>query len=71
MFPAMAEEWQEQANAQRGWGKFQLADFQRLKARYGVNWVVVEVEQPGAAALMCPYGNSRVRVCRIESQASQ
>jgi hypothetical protein len=68
MFPALAEEWQEQVNAQRGWKKFQLADFQKLKARYGVDWVVVEIEQPGAVGLACPYGNSRVRVCRIESE---
>jgi hypothetical protein len=67
MFPALAEEWQEQVNAQREWNKFRLADFQKLKARYGVDWVVVEVELPGAVGLWCPYGNSRVRVCRIES----
>jgi len=66
MFPAMAEEWQEQVNAQREWAKFQLADFQKLKARYGVDWVVVE--QPSVAGLSCPYGNSRVRVCRIEPE---
>jgi hypothetical protein len=66
MFPALAEEWQEQVNAQREWTKFQLADFQKLKARYGVDWVVVEVEQPGATGLACPYRNSRVRVCKIE-----
>jgi hypothetical protein len=67
MFPALAEEWQEQVNAQRGWVKFQLADFQKLKARYGVDWIVVEVKQPGAVGLLCPYGNSQVRVCRIDS----
>jgi hypothetical protein len=66
MFPALAEEWQEQVNAQREWTKFQLADFQKLKARYGVDWVVVEVDQPGATGLACPYRNSRVRVCKIE-----
>jgi hypothetical protein len=68
MFPALAEEWQDQVNAQREWNKFQLADFKKLTARYGVDWVVVEVEQPGAAGLACPYGNVRVRVCRIESE---
>ncbi len=66
MFPGLAEEWHEQVNAQRAWNKFQLADFQNLKARYGVDWVVVE--QPGVLGLACPYGNSRVRVCRIESE---
>jgi hypothetical protein len=67
MFPALAEEWQEQVNAQREWKKFQLADFQRLKARYGVNWVVVE--QPGLTGLTCSYENTRVRVCRVEPAA--
>ena len=66
MFPNLAEEWRDQVNAQRGWKKFQLADFQRLKTRYGVDWVVVE--QPGAAGLACPYGNWRVRVCTIDSE---
>jgi hypothetical protein len=68
MFPALAEEWQEQVNAERGWNTFQLADFQKLKARYGVDWVVVEVEQPGVGGLTCPYGNSRVRVCSIKAE---
>lgn len=64
MFPALADEWQEQVNAQQGWKKFELANFQKLHARFGVNWVVLE--QPGVAGLDCPYGNSRVLVCRIK-----
>lgn len=64
MFPALAEEWQEQVNAQHGWKQFQLADFRRLKGRYGIHWVVLE--QPGVAGLTCPYTNWRVRVCTIE-----
>jgi hypothetical protein len=67
MFPALAEEWRDQVNAQRGWKNFQLADFQRLKTRYGVDWVVVE--QPGVSGLTCPYGNWRVQVCSIDSGA--
>jgi hypothetical protein len=67
MFPALAQEWQEQVNAQREWTKFQLADFQKLKARYKITWVVVE--QPGVTGLACPYENWRVRVCRIDSEA--
>jgi hypothetical protein len=67
MFPNLAEEWREQVSAQRGWKKFQLADFQKLKTRYGVDWIVLE--QPGVAGLVCPYGNWRVRVCAISSEA--
>jgi hypothetical protein len=64
MFPALAEDWKEQVVAQGGWKKFQLADFQKLNARYSVDWVVVE--QPGVDGLACPYENWRVRVCRIK-----
>ena len=64
MFPALAEKWAEQVDAQTGWKHFGLADFERLKRRYGVNWVVVE--QPGVAGLECPYRNGRVIVCRID-----
>ena len=63
MFPALADKWQEQVDAQRGWKTFQLADFQKLNARYSIDWVVLE--QPGVDGLTCPYQNSRVRVCRI------
>ena len=65
MFPALAEEWHEQVVAQQGWKTFQLSDFQKLKSRYGVNWVVVE--QPGADGLACPYANWRLRVCTVDS----
>ena len=64
MFPALAETWKQQVDAQRGWKGFQLADFQKLKTIYGVDWVVLE--QPGVDGLACPYGNWRVRVCKIK-----
>jgi len=66
MFPALAEKWQEQVNAQRGWKEFQLSDFQKLKTRYSVDWVVLE--QPGVDGLTCPYENLRVRVCTLDSK---
>ena len=64
MFPAMADEWWRQVQAQSGWSKFQLQDFQRLQRAYGVNWVVLQ--PPGVARLDCPYQNSTVKVCRLE-----
>jgi hypothetical protein len=64
MFPALAREWKEQVDARRGWKEFQRLDFLRLKARYGVDWVVLQ--QPGARGLNCPYENERVLVCRID-----
>ncbi|HEY1270427.1 MAG TPA: hypothetical protein VGF08_00500, partial [Terriglobales bacterium] len=63
MFPAMAEAWREQVRAQQEWRKFQLADFQALKRRFGIDWIVLQ--QPGLAGLPCPYQNSAVQVCRL------
>jgi hypothetical protein len=65
MFPdlPLAEHVQEQVAAQQGWSNFQLADFQRLKKQYGVNWAVVD--QQGDLGLDCPYANATLRVCRI------
>jgi hypothetical protein len=64
MFPAMANEWLRQMQAQTGWSKFQAQDFRRLKAQYGVSWVVLQ--QPGIAGLDCPYRNAAVLVCKVD-----
>ena len=61
MFPPLAEEWLRQVQAHSGWQKFQLADFARLRAAYGVDWVVVQ--PPGLAGGHCPYRNEAVLVC--------
>ncbi len=62
--PGLAARWREEVEAQRGWEHFGTTDFQRLKARFGVNWVLVE--RPGHGDLQCPYENPAVRVCRLE-----
>ncbi|MGH9511719.1 MAG: hypothetical protein ACRD2U_06245 [Terriglobales bacterium] len=64
MFPPLAEEWFAQVQAQSGWKHFQLRDFRRLQAKYGVNWIVVQT--PGLAGLNCPYENASVKVCRLD-----
>jgi len=64
MFPALAAEWSEQVNARRGWKRFERADFLRLKARFGVDWVVLQ--SPEQHGLNCPYRNDRMLVCRLE-----
>jgi len=64
MFPSLADEWWDRVSALKDWKNFQPADFQSLKRRYGVNWVVVK--QPGLAGLECPYENEQVRVCRLD-----
>jgi hypothetical protein len=63
MFPAMADEWLRQVQAQTGWKEFQAQDFQRLRLDFGVTWVVLQ--SPGVPRLDCPYRNSAVMVCRL------
>jgi hypothetical protein len=63
MFPPLSVEWAQQIEDQKNWKQFGKEDFERLRQKYGVSWVVVE--QPGPAGLDCPYENSVVRVCRV------
>lgn len=64
MFPPLSVKWLEQVQDQKDWKQFQKEDFERLRQKYGVSWIVIE--QPGTPGLECPYENSAVRVCRIE-----
>jgi hypothetical protein len=63
MFPALAETWLQQVNAQDGWSLFSEQDFHRLKSSYGVDWVILE--HPENEDLSCPYHNEGVSICRI------
>ena len=63
LVPELAEVWARQVQAQKGWTHFQLADFERLKAEFGVNWVLVAYPQP--VGLACQWHNEAVSVCRI------
>ena len=63
MFPALAQTWLEQVNAQQGWKNFGAEDFARLYRQFGVNWVVLQ--QPGVAGMECPYQNASLVVCRV------
>jgi hypothetical protein len=65
MFPALAQSWLEQTRSQQGWKDFTAADFERLRQKYGVGWLVLQQAQ--SAGLECPYQNSAVLVCRIPS----
>jgi hypothetical protein len=64
MFPPLSVKWLEQFQDQKNWKQFQEEDFERLRQKYGVSWVVIE--QPGEPGLECPYQNSAVRVCRVD-----
>jgi hypothetical protein len=61
--PELAVVWEQQVQAQKGWARFQLDDFERLKAVYGVNWVLVAYPQP--IGLACQWHNNSLTICRI------
>lgn len=61
--PRLAVTWQQQQLATRGWKHFQLADFERLKGQFGVDWALVYYPAPGGLA--CKWHNSRLAVCQI------
>ncbi len=64
MFPPLSVLWAQQIQDQKNWKQLGKSDFERLRQKYGVSWVVVE--QPGPAGLDCPYVNSAVKVCRVD-----
>jgi hypothetical protein len=61
--PSLAPIWHEQQAAQAGWARFKLADFERLKKEFGVDWVVVNY--PQQAGLDCQWHNDTLAVCRV------
>jgi hypothetical protein len=63
MFPPLADEWWAQVQAQSPWRDLRLDDFEKLKIKYGVGWVVLQ--QPVIPGLDCAHQNSAVQVCRI------
>lgn len=62
--PSIANIWQTQVRAQAGWDHFQLADFERLKTQFGVNWVLVHYPNP-PAGLNCLWHDASLTVCRV------
>src|ERR1035441_7059229 len=61
--PGLGPAWENQVDAQAGWSRFQLADFERLRAQFGVNWALVSYPQP--VGLECSWHNGTLAVCRI------
>ncbi len=68
LFPQLAPEWQQEQQAQQGWARFKLADFQRLARQYPISWVLLTGPTP--LGLSCPYRNLAVVVCRIPESSS-
>jgi hypothetical protein len=63
LFPALAPEWDRQLSEESDYRQFTLADFERLKTKFGVNWVVISHVPP--QGLDCRWHNSTVTVCRV------
>ncbi|MFP5275675.1 MAG: hypothetical protein ACLGPM_01055 [Acidobacteriota bacterium] len=61
--PELGETWDQQVTAEQGWRRFGLADFERLKREFGVDWVVVARGQ--TAGLDCRWHDQSLAVCRI------
>jgi hypothetical protein len=61
--PELGEVWARQVKAQKGWSRFQLTDFERLKAAFGVNWVLVSY--PQSVKMDCPWHNAALTVCQV------
>jgi len=61
--PELGPDWVRQVEATEGWPNFKPADFERLKASFGVDWVVVNYPQPGGLA--CRWHNNLLAVCQI------
>jgi hypothetical protein len=61
--PELGPEWERQTTALEGWKNFHLADFERLKREFKVDWVLVDPAQ--AAGLDCRWHNEKLAVCKI------
>jgi hypothetical protein len=63
MVPELGPVWVRQTEATRGWPTSRLGDFERLKAEFGVDWVLVN--NPAAGGLACRWHNDELAVCQI------
>lgn len=61
--PELGPAWNRQVEAQQGWKDFELADFQRLKDDFGVDWALVAY--PAPTGLACRWHNDLLSVCQI------
>jgi hypothetical protein len=65
--PELGPAWAKQVDAQAGWDGFQFADFARLRAEFGVSWVLVSYPPP--PRLTCIWHNVRLTVCQIQDSS--
>ena len=62
--PRLAGRWLTEVTAEKNWKNFRAADFERLKTRFGVAWVVLA--RPGVPGMRCPYRDQTVLVCQVK-----
>lgn len=65
--PELGPAWERQVEATYGWQRFELADFERLRSKLGVDWVLVSY--PAPSGLDCQWHNRVLSVCRIPADA--
>jgi hypothetical protein len=63
VFPDLAYQWKLELAGREKWSSLGLEDFERMKKKFGVGWVILE--RPGVVGMPCPYVNRAVMVCRI------
>jgi hypothetical protein len=63
LVPELGPAWRRQVQAQQGWRRFNRADFERLKAEFGVTWALVYSNQ--TAGLDCKWHSRTLAVCPI------
>jgi hypothetical protein len=63
VFPDLAYQWKLELAGREKWSSLGLDDFERMKKKFGVGWVILE--RPGVTGMPCPYDNRAVMVCRI------
>jgi hypothetical protein len=61
--PELAARWSEQVDASAEWGNFGERDFERLNARFGVDWAVLPY--PAPPRLICIWHNDLLAVCTL------
>jgi len=61
--PSLGDAWLEQVQAEQGWAGFGIGDFERLKRRFGVDWVLIA--GPAPAGLDCRWHDRKLAVCQI------
>ncbi len=65
--PELGPVWAKEVDAQAGWDRFESADFARLRAQFGVDWVLVSYPPP--PRLTCIWHNDRLSVCRVNDSS--